>query len=321
MPPARYATSLGDTLAAGGFYIAPLVPLGSDELGFAGGLQGSPVDIIKAKTIDAYAVAQAEWVIEGYIDTTQHVWESKKGAEAGKWDIAPFFPEYTGYLGGAVKTTKFVATAITHRKERPIFYSPLAHSIEGENLLRPFRAAATYEYARRIIDPDFIADVNILQGQKGLLGVTFQVNKTKPRFEGYQKTLLYNILTLPEVPQVGIVVDNDVDIYSADDVIWAITTRVNPATGIIVGGGERHCQGNPMEELSAESGLQGFIGIDATVPFNHPLKMAFRQGKFAVDKIDLRQWFTEEQIERAIEPTAAASQGEAVKEVTWLSLE
>jgi len=286
-------------LAAGGTYLHAMVPFGSDELGFAGGLQGDPVEIVKTKTVDAYAIAQAEWVVEGYIDTTQHVWESEKAAEAGKWEVAPFFPEYTGYLGGAVKTTKFVVTAITHRKERPIFYSPLAHSLEGENLIRPFRAASMYEWARRITDPTFIADVNVLQGQKGLLGVVFQVSKTKPRFEGYQKTLLYNILTLPEAPQVGIAVDDDVDIYNADDVIWAITTRVNPSTGIITGGGERHRQGNPMEELSELSGLQGFYGIDATVPFNHPLKMVWKQGKYPVDKIDLHKWLTDEQIAAA----------------------
>lgn len=286
-------------MASGGSYMHPIVPFGADELGFAGGLQGSPVEIVKAKTIDAYAVAQAEWVIEGYIDTSTHLWESEKAAEAGKWDVAPFFPEYTGYLGGAVKTTKFQVTGITHRKDRPIFYSPLAHSIEGDNLLRHFRSASIYEYARRIVPPDFVADVNILDGQKALLGVTFQVSKTRKRYEGYQKTMLMNILTLPEAPQVGIVVDEDVDIYSAEDVIWALTTRVNPATGILVGGGERHRQGNPMEELSEESGLQGFIGIDATIPFDHPIKNVFRQGKFPIDKIDLRKWFTPEQIAAA----------------------
>ena len=283
-------------LAAGGSYIHPIVPFGSDELGFAGALQGSPVEIVKAKTIDAYSIAEAEWVIEGYIDTTTHLWESEKAAEAGKWEVAPYFPEYTGYLGGAVKTTKFEATAITHRKDRPIFYSVLAHSIEGDNLLRHFRAASMLEYAHRIIDPIFTEDINILAGQKALLGCVFQVNKARARFEGYQKTLLMNILTLPEAPQVGIVVDTDVDIYSAEDVIWALTTRVNPQTGIVVGGGERHRQGNPMEELSEQSGLQGFIGIDATIPYDHPVKAAFKQGKFPIDRIDLRNWFSEEQI-------------------------
>jgi 4-hydroxy-3-polyprenylbenzoate decarboxylase len=286
-------------LAAGGSYMHPITPVGSDELGFAGGLQGSPVEIVKAKTQDAYAVAQAEWVIEGYIDTAEHVWESELAAKAGKWEVAPYFPEYTGYLGGAVKTTRFVATGVTHRKERPIFFSPLAHSIEGDNLLVPFRAASMYEYARRIVPPDFVADVHILDGQKALLGCVFQVAKTRRRYEGYQKTMLMNILTLPEAPQVGIVVDEDVNIYSAEDVIWALTTRVNPKTGILVGGGERHRQGNPMEELSAESGLQGYIGIDATIPFDHPVKSVFKQGHFNVDKIDLTKWLTPEQVKAA----------------------
>ncbi|MBW1997607.1 MAG: UbiD family decarboxylase [Deltaproteobacteria bacterium] len=286
-------------LAAGGTYLHAMIPFGSDELGFAGGLQGYPVEIVKAKTVDAYAIAQAEWVVEGYIETAPTHWESEKAAQAGKWEVAPFFPEYTGYLGGSVKTSGLRVTAITHREERPIFYSPLAHSFEGENLMRPFRAASMYEWARRITDPAFIADVNVLQGQKGLLGVVFQVSKSKPRFEGYQKTLLYNILTLPEAPQVGIAVDEDVDIYSAEDVIWAMTTRVNPETGIVRGWGDRHRQGNPMEDLSEVSGLQGFYGIDATVPFDHPLKMVFRQGKYPVDKIDLKKWFSDEEITAA----------------------
>jgi 4-hydroxy-3-polyprenylbenzoate decarboxylase len=286
-------------LAAAGTYLHPIVSYGSDELGFAGGLQGYAVEIVRAKTVDAYAVAQAEWVIEGYIDTTQHLWESDKAAQAGKWDIAPFFPEYTGYLGGAVKTTRFEVTAITHRKDQPIFFSPLAHSFEGENLMRPFRCASMYEYARRIVPPEFVADVNVLQGQKGLLGMVIQVKKSRRRDEGWQKTLLYNILTLPEAPQVGIAVDEDVDIYSAEDVIWALTTRVNPQTGIIKGGGERHRQGNPMEELVENSGLQGFLGIDATIPFDLPMKGVFKQGKYPVDKIDLKKWFTEERIASA----------------------
>jgi len=286
-------------LAAGGSYLHAMVPFGSDEVAFAGGLQGTPVEIVKARTVDAYSIAQAEFVVEGYIDTATNVWESEKAAQAGKWKVAPYFPEYTGYLGGAVKTSKFQVTAITHRKDHPIFYSPLAHSFEGENLIRPFRAAAIYEWARRITDPAFIADVNILQGQKSSLGVVFQVSKTKPKFEGYQKTLLYNILTLPEGPQVGIAVDDDVDIYSAEDVIWAMTTRVNPETGIVRGWGDRHQRGNPMEELSEPSGMQGFYGIDATVPFDHPLKVVFKQGKYPIDKIDLRKWLTDEQISSA----------------------
>ena len=288
-------------MAAAAGYVAAVTPPGTDELGFAGGLQGSPVEIVHAKTVDAWAVAQAEWVIEGYLHAGTNIWESKKAEEAGKWDHAVYFPEYTGYLGGAVKTTKFEVTGITHRKDRPIFYSTLAHSLEGINLLRHFRAASYLEFCRRITPEGLVTDINILQGQKALLGITIQVNKTRKRHEGYQKNLLETILTIPDGPQVGIVVDEDINIYSAEDVIWALTTRVNPATGIFTVSGDRHRQGNPMEELVAYSGSQGCIGIDATVPFDLPLKSSFRQGKFPIDEVrpKLTTWFTKEQIAKA----------------------
>lgn len=288
-------------MAAGAGYVAAITPIGSDELGFAGGLMGCPVEVVKAKTVDALAVAQAEWVVEGYLHAGENIWEGEKAAAAGKWDHAQFFPEYTGYLGGAVKTTKFEVTGITHRKDRPIFFSTLAHSLEGINLLRHFRAASYYEFCRRLVPEGFVNDINILQGQKALLGIVIQVKKTKKRHEGYQKNLLEAILTIPDGPQVGIVVDEDIDIYSAEDVIWALTTRVNPATGIFTTTGDRHRQGNPMEELVSSSGTQGVIGIDATVPADLPLKSSFRQGYFHVDMVNakLNKWFTEEQIKKA----------------------
>ncbi|MDZ4246887.1 MAG: UbiD family decarboxylase, partial [Dehalococcoidia bacterium] len=66
----------GLMVAAAGF-IHPLVPVGADEVGYAGGIQGKPVDIVKAKTQDTYSIANAEWVLEGYIDTKQKAWESE----------------------------------------------------------------------------------------------------------------------------------------------------------------------------------------------------------------------------------------------------
>ena len=63
-------------LLAATAFARSVVPQGSDELGFAGAFQGSPVEICKAKTVDAYAIAQAEWVIEGYL-TPERVWEIK----------------------------------------------------------------------------------------------------------------------------------------------------------------------------------------------------------------------------------------------------
>lgn len=281
------------TMVAGGGFLHAVVPYGSDELGIAGGLQGFPIDICKAKTVDAYGVANSEWVIEGYLDITKTVWESKAAQNSGQWDATPFFPEYTGYMGQCVKTLSFQATAITHRKDNPIFYTPLAHSIEGNILCGSFRAAAIYELCERMV-PGLVSDVTVLDGHKGLLGAAFSVKKTKPRQEGYQQNLLRAILAMPDGPQVVIAVDDDVDIYSAEDIIWALTTRVNPSTGIITTGGERKRQGNPMEELVEDSGRQGAIGIDATVPFNLEMKSSFKVGHYPVELVDMNKLFSAE---------------------------
>lgn len=281
------------TMVAGGGFLHAIVPYGSDELAIAGGLQGFPIDICKAKTVDAYCVANSEWTIEGMLDITKYTWESEAAANTGEWDRVPFFPEYTGYLGQCVKTLGIQVTAITHRKEKPIFYTPLAHSIEGNILCGAFRSAAMVELCDRMV-PGFCVDATVLDGQKGLLGAVIQVKKRKPRDEGYQQNLLRTLMGMPDAPQVIIAVDEDVDIYSAEDIIWALTTRVNPQTGVLTTGGERKRQGNPMEELVPDSGRQGAIGIDCTIPFLLDKKGSFRLGHYPVELIDLNKIFGEE---------------------------
>ncbi|MDP6180215.1 MAG: UbiD family decarboxylase, partial [Desulfatiglandales bacterium] len=208
------------TMLAGGGSLHSVIPYGSDELGIAGGLQGFPVQICKAKTVDAYSVALSEWVIEGYLDLTKRVWENKAAEEGGKWRHTPFFPEHGGYMGGAVKTLLFQATAITHRKDNPLFYTPLAHSIESNNLCAWVKSATIFELGERMM-PGLVIDVSVLDGQKGQLGAVFQVKKKSKREEGYQQNILRAILSMPEGPQLVIVVDEDVNIHSAEDVIWA----------------------------------------------------------------------------------------------------
>ena len=283
------------TLMAGGGSLHTVIPFGSDELGIAGALQGFPVDICKARTVDAYAVANAEWVIEGHLDLTERVWENAEAEAGDKWRHTPFFPEHGGYMGGAVKTLLFRATAITHRKETPIFYTPLAHSIESNNLCAAFRTATIFELGERMM-PGLMGDVNVLDGQKGQLGAVFQVKKTSWRQEGYQQNILRAILSMPEAPQVVIAVDEDIDIHSAEDVIWALTTRVNTATGIMTTRGDLKRRGNPMEHLAEEYGRQGAIGIDATIPYVK--KGAFKRGKYPVDKVDMEKLFSAKDLKK-----------------------
>jgi 4-hydroxy-3-polyprenylbenzoate decarboxylase len=175
--------------AAGGVH--SIIPLGTDELGIAGAIQGFPVEIVKAKTVDAYSIANAEIVLEGYW-TTDKIWETEEAEKDGRQDVLPFFPEWTGYLGKTWKSRKFQVTAITHRKD-PIFYNQLAASYDGELLSFDLREAMFYELADRLV-PGLVVDVHQPFALRFWGGVVYQVKKRRPRDEGYQRNLLVNAL-------------------------------------------------------------------------------------------------------------------------------
>ena len=288
-------------LLAGGGSNYLVIPVGSDEIGIAGGIQGFPVDIVKAKTVDAYAVANSEWVIEGYIDTSQVIWESEEAEKLGTEAVAPFFPEYHGHLGTAHKTYKFQVTAITHRKN-PIFWSPLAHSFEGINLCKVIRDSCVWEIAERLF-PGLVTDVNSLFAFRALEGVVFQVRKRHRRDEGYQKSVIQTVMGSVPTYTVVIAVDEDVNIYSAEDVLWAIAHRLNASTGLIKGAPARGAAYTPLEWAGARTmaeALVGCLGIDATLPPGATKSGRFKRSIHPVDKVDLAKWLSKEEIARAV---------------------
>ncbi|MBI2288362.1 MAG: UbiD family decarboxylase [Chloroflexi bacterium] len=292
------------TLMAGSGFLYMILPKGCDELGVAGAMQGSPIEIVKARTVDAHAIANAEYVIEGYLDTTQRMWESPLAEEAQKQGVFPFHPEWSGYMGKAYRTYKFVATAVTHRRDRPIYYPMIVHGYDDHTIDTLMRSACFLEMAERI-SPGFCIDVNIPMCMPEWGGVIFQVKKRRPRDEGYQKNILSTALSASSGMRLAIAVDTDVDIYSMDDIIWALTTRVDAAPDILIvspGGVGQTFQ--PAERSSAgdrewtQSNIvfSGGIGLDATVPFRY--RDAFERAGYPIERVDLKKWFSEEQIAR-----------------------
>lgn len=276
----------------------PVIPYGADELGYAGALQGEPVEIVKAKTVNTYALAKAEWVLEGYF-LVERVWETEEAEKAQKQGVYPMFPEWTGYMGKAYVHRKFQVTAITHRKEKPIAFTPLAHAFEPENLGFPFREAAYLELCERF-SPGLVIDVNILNCLKFAGGVVLQIKKRGQGDEGMQKNLLAAVLSASPGQRMVIAVDEDVDIYNADDVLWAIMTRTDPEKSFIRG--PRGSVGQalmPAEEHGDRGwgGFEGGMAIDTTIPYAH--KSSFQRAHYPVDKVNLKKWFTEDEVHKA----------------------
>ncbi len=269
-------------------------PTGVDELGAAGALQGSPVEIVKAKTVDGYAVANAEYVIEGHIVPSERVWETKEAEELGVQGQAPFHPEWVGYMGRAYRSRRFEVTAITRRADKPYYYVPIFGSI-WEWI--PFVSADFHELAERIA-PGFVQDVTTLTGTTIWGGIIFQVKKRRPSDEGMQRNLLAAALGMARGLRLAVVVDEDVDIYEPEEILWAMTTRANPGSDMIFGasGGRGHAF-QPSERVGAGDAVsvsQGGVGIDATVPL--AAREQFTRARYPVDQTDFSKWFSDEDI-------------------------
>lgn len=282
--PAVIAVSAGKLIPA-------LIPAGSDELGIAGALQGAPIEICRAKTVDAYAIANSEWVIEGYVDTSQVVWESDE-AEKKKDSSAPYFPEYHGHEGRARTTYKFQATAITHRRDSPLFYVALAHSFEYPHMQTLVNHAALYDLFNRQW-PGLVVDVNSLQSMKGWNGLVIQVHKRRRRDEEHITNLFLAAWAASSALRMVIVVDDDVDIYNADEVLWALNTRVDPKKNLILVPPGTRIAGQSGESLGPLAPVWR-MGFDATVPWES--RWQYWRGEFP--KVNLEKWFTKDDIAR-----------------------
>ncbi|MDD5242784.1 MAG: UbiD family decarboxylase [Syntrophorhabdaceae bacterium] len=282
-------------MVAGAWNVRTIVPRGSDELGIAGAFQGSPINIVKAKTQDTYACADSEIVIEGYYDTST-VWETEEAEKAKVQREKPFFPEWEGYLGRSWIVRKLQVTGITYRKAKPIFHTAMARGFEyaGYDLLRE---AGLMEMADRIA-PGIVVDCFVPIALQWGGGVIFQVRKTKAQEEGLQRNILTAAFANCPGMRLAVAVDEDIDIYNMDDVLWAIETRVDPKNDILTfPGQQRGIVAQPQEPMiKGLGGWEGGMGFDATKPFVTAWR--FTRGHYPSDTVDYKRWLTDEQIAR-----------------------
>src|SRR6266511_3727681 len=110
-----FGLPVASTLLAGGGFDYVVLPRGGDELGAAGAVQGYPTRIVKARTVDAYAVADAELVLEGFLHARDKRYETAESEKADTQGRFHFHPEWAGYMGKAYKAPAFHVTAITMR--------------------------------------------------------------------------------------------------------------------------------------------------------------------------------------------------------------
>ena len=273
-------------MACSGSTQQTLTPMGYDELGFAGALQDEPVRIVPALTQpDAWAIGDAELVLEGYIDTTQLASEEDSGQDGARG----MMPEAGGYMGRAWKVWTFHVTAITHRPDYHYWF-PLAINAETTNLMGMPAEASVYDACRRI-SPRVFDTCQVLQGMRGCLGMVIRINRKSFRDEGLQNNLAFGALSAHSDMGWVIAVDHDIDIGNADDVMWAVISRGDMKDGLML---------SPLAKVSgmlaegSAAGLGRKVYIDATAPFAE--RERYTRGEF--EAVDLAQWLGSPAAER-----------------------
>lgn len=270
-----------------------IFPGQTDKLGFAGAIQGFPVDVVKAQTVDSYAIANAEWVLEGYVLESERVWETQEAEELGRQGVALLHPEWARSMGHAYRTPRaFELTAITRRKNNPIVYTPHFGAFWYE---APFMCAAVYELCDRMA-PGFVKDVASWLGLTLWGGLVVQVKKQRRSDEGMQRNLLTAIMGLFRGMRLVIMVDEDIDPWQPEDVMWAIQSRASAQKDYIKFNEYGRGQAFQPSELKIGniSVSDGGMGIDATAPLG---EQVYERSYYPVKEMDFSQWFSKKELD------------------------
>ncbi|WP_102346436.1 UbiD family decarboxylase [Bacillus sp. Marseille-P3661] len=222
-----------------------IAPLGQDEMEIAGALKGEPVPVVRCKTIDVMVPAHAEIVLEGKILPNIREPEGP-------------FGEFPKLYGPKSDKEVVVIDCVTHRKD-PIFQTILPASDEHLLVGGIPREASLLRSIRNTVPT--------VRGVHLTLGGTCRyqlVVSMKKRNEGEPKNVIFAAFAGHYDVKHVFVVDEEIDIFNAEEVEWAFATRFQAERDLVAVHG---AQGSKLDP-STDDGVGSKLGFDCTVPLN-----------------------------------------------------
>ncbi|MGZ0189984.1 MAG: UbiD family decarboxylase [Alphaproteobacteria bacterium] len=222
------------------------VPDTLSEYQFAGLLRGAKVDLVDCKTVPLKVPATAEIVLEGYVSLDETAPEGPYG-------------DHTGYYNSVEEFPIFTVTAITMRQS-PIYLTtftgrpPDEPSVLGEALNEVFIP---------LLQQQFPEIVDFWLPPEGC-SYRIAVVSMRKAYPGHAKRVMLGVWSYLRqfmYTKWVIVVDDDINARDWKDVMWAVSTRMDPARDITV---IEHTPIDYLDFASPESGLGSKIGLDAT---------------------------------------------------------
>ncbi|MDE0059663.1 MAG: UbiD family decarboxylase [Defluviicoccus sp.] len=225
------------------------------EFDIAGGLVGHPLNVVRARTVDLLVPAEAEIVVEGFIDTEYLEPEAPFGESHGHVNLQ----EFNAFMD---------VTAVTRRRNAVL-----------TSIVSQVTPSESSTIKRVAMEPLFLAHLRDALGIKGVLRVgmhepltnirkviVVQVERETPRTEIWRA--LYGAASLHRAAgKYVIAVNEDIDPDNADALFWAMAYRANPALDLEVLG--HRDQGHGPRSLRND-GEDASVLIDATLKEDFP---------------------------------------------------
>lgn len=222
------------------------VPDSLSEYAFAGLLRGSKTELVKCIGNDLQVPASAEFVLEGYLEPGEMA------------DEGPF-GDHTGYYNEVDRFPVFTIERITHR-DNPIYHSTYTGRPPDEPAVL---GVALNEVFVPILQKQFPEIVDFYLPPEGC-SYRMACVSIKKQYAGHAKRIMLGVWSFLRqfmYTKFVIVVDDDVNVRDWKDVIWAMTTRMDPARDTVM------IENTPIDYLdfaSPVSGLGSKVGFDAT---------------------------------------------------------
>jgi len=209
-------------------------------------LRGSKTDVVKSLSNDLQVPASAELVLDGVIDAGEVAEEGPYG-------------DHTGYYNEVEKFPVFTVKCISHRRN-PIYHSTYTGRPPDEPAML---GVALNEVFVPLLQKQFPEITDFYLPPEGC-SYRLAVVSMKKQYPGHAKRVMMGVWSYLRqfmYTKFIIVVDDDVNIRSWEDIIWAITTRMDPARDTVL------IENTPIDYLdfaSPVSGLGSKMGLDAT---------------------------------------------------------
>ena len=222
------------------------VPDSLSEYQFAGLLRGAKTELIKCLGSDLHVPASAEIVLEGVIYPDELALEGPYG-------------DHTGYYNEQEKFPVFTIERITMRRD-PIYHSTYTGKPPDEPAML---GVALNEVFVPLLQKQFPEIIDFYLPPEGC-SYRMAVVSMKKQYAGHPKRVMFGIWSYLRqfmYTKFIIVVDDDIDVRNWQEVIWAMTTRVDPSRDTLL------VENTPIDYLdfaSPVSGLGSKMGLDAT---------------------------------------------------------